>query len=173
MSNTPPALSFCPRCGTEYPGPPDGVRQECAACGHTTYIAAKPAACGVLLDPLGRVLLGLRAHEPRAGLWDVLGGFMEPGETPEGALARELREETGLECSVGRYLGGFPDTYGDDGEPTLNLAFECRFREGEPRAADDVAELAWFAPDELPPADRFAFLNSVAILAAWSAHADR
>jgi ADP-ribose pyrophosphatase YjhB (NUDIX family) len=124
----------------------------------------------VLLDDRGRVLLGRRARDPGAGLWDVLGGFMEPDETPEGALVRELREETGLECVVGRYLGGFPDVYGDDGDPTLNLAFECRpVSGGEPRAADDVAELAWFAPAELPPRDRFAFPNSLAILDAWRA----
>jgi ADP-ribose pyrophosphatase YjhB (NUDIX family) len=145
------------------------VRQTCAVCGRSQYHDAKPAACGVLIDGAGRVLLGRRARDPGAGLWDVLGGFMEPGETPEGALVRELREETGLECVVGRYLGGFPDVYGPDGDPTLNLAFECRFSQGEPRAADDVAELVWFAPLELPPPDAFAFPNSVAILDAWTA----
>jgi ADP-ribose pyrophosphatase YjhB (NUDIX family) len=148
------------------------VRQTCAACGRSTYLAAKPAACGVLLDPAGRVLLGRRAGDPGAGQWDVLGGFMEPGETPEQALVRELREETGLDCTVGRYLGGFPDVYGDEGEPTLNLAFAARFAAGTPRAADDVSELAWFAPGELPAPAEFAFPSSVAILAAWTERAD-
>jgi 8-oxo-dGTP diphosphatase len=117
----------------------------------------------------GRVLLGRRARDPRAGLWDVLGGFLEPGETPESALVRELREETGLDCTVGRYLGGFPDVYGEGGDATLNLAYLCHAGEGEPRAADDVAELLWFAPSEIPPADEFAFGNSVAILETWRA----
>jgi ADP-ribose pyrophosphatase YjhB (NUDIX family) len=148
------------------------VRQTCAACGRSTYLAAKPAASGVLLDATGRVLLGRRAHDPGAGLWDTLGGFMEPGETPEQALVRELREETGLECTVGRYLGGFPDVYGEEGDATLNLAFEARFAGGTPRAADDVAELGWFAADELPAPEQFAFPSSVAILAAWTARAD-
>jgi 8-oxo-dGTP diphosphatase len=115
------------------------------------------------------VLLGRRARDPAAGLWDVLGGFLEPGETPESALVRELLEETGLVCTVGRYLGGFPDTYGEGGDATLNLAYQCHVGEGEPRAADDVAELAWFAPSELPPRDQFGFPNSVAILDAWRA----
>jgi ADP-ribose pyrophosphatase YjhB (NUDIX family) len=138
-------------------------------CGRSTYLAAKPAACGVLLDADGRVLLGRRAHDPGAGLLDVLGGFMEPAETPEQAIARELLEETGLVCTIGRYLGAFPDVYGDSGEHTLNLAFECRFDSGTPEPADDVAELIWFARDDLPTPEQFAFPSSVAILAAWLA----
>ena len=101
-------------------------------CGESTYLAPKPASCGVVVDAQGRALLGRRAHEPRAGLWDVLGGFLEPGESPEDGLRRELREEIGVDCTVGRYLGGFADTYGDDGDATLNLAYECRLGDGEP-----------------------------------------
>ena len=145
------------------------MRQSCAACGESTYLAPKPAACGVVVDTRGRALLGRRAREPRAGLWDVLGGFLEPGESPERGLLRELREEIGVECTVGRYLGGFVDTYGDDGDATLNLAYECRIVAGEPRPADDVSELGWFAPAELPAPDEGAFVNSVEILDAWRA----
>jgi mutator protein MutT len=123
----------------------------------------------VLVDQDGRVLLGRRARDPHAGSWDVLGGFMDPGETPEQAVVRELREETGLECTVGRYLGGFTDVYGDTGDATLNLAFACAYLGGDPVAADDVSELRWFAPDELPAADAFGFPSSVAILAAFTA----
>jgi 8-oxo-dGTP diphosphatase len=122
-----------------------------------------------VVDAQGRVLIGRRAGDPRAGLWDVLGGFLDPGERPESGLVRELREEIGVDCTVGRYLGGFPDEYGDDGDATLNLAYECRIVAGEPRAADDVSELAWFAPSELPPSEEFAFRSSVEILDAWRA----
>ena len=138
-------------------------------CGESTYLSPKPASCGVVVDAQGRALIGRRAGDPHAGLWDVLGGFLEPGESPEAGLLRELREEIGVDCTVGRYLGGFADTYGDDGDATLNLAYECRIVAGEPRAADDVSELAWFAPSELPPPEEFAFRSSVEILDAWRA----
>ena len=138
-------------------------------CGESTYLSPKPASCGVVVDAQGRVLIGRRAGDPRGGLWDVLGGFLDPGESPESGLVRELREEIGVDCTVGRYLGGFPDEYGDDGDATLNLAYECRIVAGEPRAADDVSELAWFAPSELPPSEEFAFRSSVEILDAWRA----
>ena len=108
-------FAYCPRCGTAYPGPPEGVRQTCRACGESTYVSPKPAACGVVVDGRGRTLLGRRAGAPRAGLWDVLGGFLEPGESPEQGLERELLEEIGVHCTVGRYLGGFVDTYSEAG----------------------------------------------------------
>ncbi len=122
-----------------------------------------------MVDARGRALIGRRARDPHAGEWDVLGGFLEPFETPEQGLVRELREEIGVECAVGRFLGGFVDSYGANGDATLNLAYVCRIVDGEPRAADDVSELGWFAPDDLPPDDAFAFANSVEILAAWRA----
>jgi 8-oxo-dGTP diphosphatase len=56
------------------------VRQTCVACGESTYLAPKPASCGVVVDDRGRVLIGRRAGDPHAGLWDVLGGFLEPDE---------------------------------------------------------------------------------------------
>lgn len=148
------------------------MAQRCDGCGESTYLAPKPAACGVVVDAHGRALLGRRARPPRAGLWDVLGGFIEPGESPEQALQRELLEEIGIECTVGRYLGGFVDSYGEpgvDGDATLNIAYECQIGEGEPRAADDVSELRWFHADALPPDDEFAFVSSIEILDAWRA----
>jgi hypothetical protein len=70
-----------------------------------------------------------------------------------------------------RFLGVFMGTYGDapDATATLNLVWTARLAPGEPVAADDVAELRWFAPDELPPEDELAFGLLPAIFAAWQA----
>ena len=97
------------------------------------------------------MLLARRAVEPELGKWDLPGGFLEEGEEPLAGLRRELREETGLEVEPLSFLGAWVDTYGD-GEgaiATLNLYWLARAA-GEPHAADDVAELRWFAADELP-----------------------
>jgi ADP-ribose pyrophosphatase YjhB (NUDIX family) len=122
-----------------------------------------------VVDDEGRILLARRAREPRAALWDVPGGFLEPAESPEEGVRRELLEETGLRIEVGRYVGSFVDVYGDGGDTTLNIFFECRVLDGTMRADDDVSELRWFAPDALPPEEEFAFPNSWEGLAAWRA----
>ena len=125
-------------------------------------------------DDRGRMLLVRRAHPPFEGRWDLPGGFLEEGEHPLDALRRELREETGLEVEPGEFLGVWIDTYSEDAGPaTLNLYWTARVAGGEARAADDVAELRWFEPDELPPPGELAF-HVAEVLAAWrDEHAQR
>jgi ADP-ribose pyrophosphatase YjhB (NUDIX family) len=158
---------FCPRCRghlDQHEG-----RVSCAECGFVAYAASKPTASALCVDDAGRVLLARRAVEPHKGLWDVPGGFLEEGEHPLDAIRRELREETGLEVEPLEFLGAWMDRYGGDStaEATLNLYWTARLLHGEPRPADDVAELRWFARDELPSADELAFANTAQVLSAW------
>jgi ADP-ribose pyrophosphatase YjhB (NUDIX family) len=157
----------CPWCG-ERLGPPEGNCQVCAACGEPTWQNAKPCGCAILVRDDGRVLLTRRGIEPFFGMWDVPGGFLEPDETPEQGVARELLEETGLEVEVGRYVTAVVDTYGQGGDHTLNLFYECRILRGEAQPADDVSELGWFVPEELP-LQEIAFQNGAAGLRVWLA----
>jgi 8-oxo-dGTP diphosphatase len=122
----------------------------------------------VCVDGENRVLLARRKANPFAGRWDLPGGFLEEGEHPLDALVRELREETGLEVEPLEFLGIWMDRYGDaeDAPATLNLYWTARVVSGEPEAADDVTELGWFAPDELPSPDELAFHISD-VLSAW------
>jgi ADP-ribose pyrophosphatase YjhB (NUDIX family) len=113
------------------------------------------------------VLLARRAVEPFLGLWDIPGGFVNPAESLEQAVRRELREEAGIEIEVGRLVITLPDSYGATGDATVNAFFECRVVSGEPQPDDDVAELRWFAPAELPPPEELAFDCVRIALAAW------
>ncbi|MDX6567976.1 MAG: 8-oxo-dGTP diphosphatase, partial [Gaiellales bacterium] len=108
------------------------MRQTCAVCGESTYLSPKPASCGVVVDAQGRVLIGRRAGDPHAGLWDVLGGFLEPGESPEAGLRRELREEIGVGVTVGRIWDVLFHAY--PGFDLVMLVYSCTIVDGEPHA---------------------------------------
>jgi ADP-ribose pyrophosphatase YjhB (NUDIX family) len=119
----------------------------------------------VLVEEQGRILLGRRAVEPGKGLWDILGGFIDAGETAEEAARREILEESGLQVRIDRYLGSFPDVYGPRRLPTLNLGFVAVPTGGTLRAATDIGELRWFAGDELPGV--WAFPHQVKMIELW------
>lgn len=155
---------FCPLCA----GPlrHESGKAVCEQCGRPVYANPVPGAQAVV-ERDGRVLLGRRAHDPAAGLWDLPGGFVEEYEDPIDALHRELREETGLTLAGTEFLGIWMQPY--DGRNVLSLTWLGTPAEGEERAGDDLVELRWFRPDELPGADELAFETYVEILSLWGA----
>jgi ADP-ribose pyrophosphatase YjhB (NUDIX family) len=104
-------------------------------------------------------------------MWDIPGGYLEEHEHPLDALRRELLEETGLAIEPDGFLGVWMDWYGaaPDANSTLNLVWTVRVTGGDLQAADDVAELAWFAPDALPPPEELAFTLLPSVFEAWRA----
>lgn len=141
-----PPFRFCPACAAPLP-PPAGDAQPCASCGATWWRNSKPCV-GAIVVRGGRVLLSRRAGEPRAGEWDLPGGFLGFGEEPKDALARELAEETGARLVRARLVGLAVGEYGE--ERTLNLLYACEI-DGEPKAGSDSSELRWWPLDALPP----------------------
>jgi 8-oxo-dGTP diphosphatase len=156
---------FCPDCGAEMPHVEAErvLSQSCDACGAVHWRNAKPCA-GALVVQDGRVLLGRRAVEPARGAWDIPGGFVEPWELPGDAAVREVREETGLEVRLAGLLIIVIDTYAGR-DYTLNVYYVAEPIGGTLQPADDLAEVQWFAPDELP--SQFAFAHCAEVLAEW------
>ena len=115
-------------------------------------------ACG-LIDADGRVLLARRPEgKPMAGLWEFPGGKVGPGETPEEALIRELREELGIDVSAACLAPFAFASHPLDGRHLLMPLYLCRRWGGTPEGREGQA-LAWVRPNKLgeyamPPADK-------------------
>ena len=126
------------------------MRPVCPRCGFIHFADPK-VTVGVRLVHRGEVLLGRRAVDPRRGLWCLPGGFVDYGERLHQAAARELLEECALRATIGPLIGvwDFDDAIGD--KQGVAIFFAASDPVGEPRAGDDMAELAWFAPGALPP----------------------
>jgi ADP-ribose pyrophosphatase YjhB (NUDIX family) len=119
------------------------------------------ACVAVLVEKNNRILLARRAYEPAKGKWDIIGGFIDPGESAEVAAIRETLEETNLDVRITKYLGSIPDVYGDAKIHTINFCFIAEVIKGEERAQSDVASLAWFKPNMLPDDMAFAHQGKV------------
>lgn len=110
----------------------------------------------VITDECGRMLLILRGHEPGQGLWSVPGGKIEPGETDQEAVAREVREETGLDVTCGRLLGSAEVPGQQDGAEMVVRDYLAAVVPGSavaPVAADDAADVRWVTDAEADAMD--------------------
>jgi 8-oxo-dGTP diphosphatase len=105
---------------------------------------ASTVACvgAIIRDDSGRVLLVRRANEPGRGLWSLPGGRVEPGETEEAAVAREVLEETGLVVSVEALAGRVTIGRYDIAD------YACTVTGGTLAAATDADDVAWTVPGE-------------------------
>ncbi|MCB1882423.1 MAG: 8-oxo-dGTP diphosphatase MutT [Geminicoccaceae bacterium] len=116
------------------------------------------AACA-LVDGDGRVLVTRRPEgKPLAGLWEFPGGKLDPGETPEACLVRELREELGIDTETACLAPLAFASHPYDAFHLLMPLYVCRRWRGEPEGKEGQA-LRWARPQALfqlpmPPADR-------------------
>lgn len=114
-----------------------------------TESSTRETAGALLLDVAGRALLGLRGMHKRAGggCWDIIGGHVEPSETIEQALLRELHEEIGVIATI-----YFPLVSLREPAPAnvVHHVFAVTGWTGEPmNACDEHVEIRWFTPSEL------------------------
>lgn len=147
---------FCPRCGAATFADYDARAKRCAACGFTFYHNASAATVAVILNRRRELLVARRAFDPGKGMLGLPGGFVDPGESLEAGLRREIAEETYSVLAAFRYLFSLPNVYrySNFDVHTVDAFFLCRVAdESVVRAGDDAAALSWMPLDALQPAD--------------------
>ena len=145
-------FKYCPKCATEF-GPIQGNVLICPSCDLHYYINPKPANAVILENAHGEILLVVRAYEPKKGMLDVPGGFIDTKETIEESITRELKEELGLDLHEFTYVASCPDeyAYGGVSSKSLCILFKAKLPEGtELHPADDVESYEWFSKDAIP-----------------------
>lgn len=136
---------YCGRCGTPTEARRDERARSCLSCGLTSYPPISPAI--MTLVTRGReLLLARKAVWPR-GRYSALAGFVEPGEMLEDTVARETREEVGVEVADIRYFGSQPWPF----PHSLMIAFTAEYAGGELKPDGvEIEEAQWFDAAALP-----------------------
>jgi NAD+ diphosphatase len=138
--------THCPRCGTPTVPAPAGHLTTCPKDGTEHFPRLDPAVIMLVIDPEDRLMLARNALWPR-GRMSVVAGFVEPGESAEHAVAREVYEETSIVVSEVRYLGSQPWPM----PRSLMLGYEAKAAGGQRITVDEeeIGEARWFSRAEL------------------------
>jgi len=136
---------FCGRCGARLRDKAGERAKECPACGHVVYPRVSPAM--MVLVTRGKELLLARANRFPQAMYSALAGFVEPGESIEDCIHREVREEVGVEVDRLQYVASqswpFPHS--------LMIAFTAEYAGGDMHPCDEeIVEAGWFPIDALP-----------------------
>jgi NAD+ diphosphatase len=137
---------FCGRCGNSMEVREYERAKFCPSCGLTRYPRISPAIIVAVVKD-GNKLMMARNHRYPAGWYSVLAGFVEPGETLEDTVAREVREEVGIEVSDISYFGSQPWPFPD----SLMVAFTAAYAGGDIVIEEEELEDArWFTLAQMP-----------------------
>lgn len=136
---------FCGQCGTPTVRQPGEQAMACPSCGLLVYPRISPAVMVLVRD--GAKLLLARSPRFKPGVFSALAGFVEPGETLEACVAREVREEVGIEIANLRYFASQPWPFPN----SLMVAFFADYAGGTITPdLNEIEAAGWFSPDALP-----------------------
>lgn len=145
LANWHTSHGFCARCGAATETPPAGNLRKCPACGTEHFPRTDPAIIVLVTDDEDRCLLG---HQPTwpPGRFSTLAGFVEPGESLEAAVVREVHEETGVVVADPEYAGSQPWPF----PSSLMLGYYARAVETEIDVdGEEITEARWYSREEM------------------------
>ncbi|RJQ77537.1 MAG: NAD(+) diphosphatase, partial [Desulfobacteraceae bacterium] len=137
---------FCGRCGEPTEDKADERAKQCLRCGLTNYPRLNPAVIAAVLK--GDQILLARNKRFKVPMFSVLAGFVEPGETLEACIEREILEEVGITVKNIRYFGSQPWPFPN----SLMIGFVAEYAGGEITIdKQEIVEAGWFFKSNLPP----------------------
>ena len=139
------ASRFCGRCGRPTVRSEKEIARRCDHCRESVYPRLSPAVIMAVVREGKLLLAHNRSH--RGGMYSVLAGFVEPGETLEQAVSREVYEEAGITVRNVRYFASQPWPFPD----SLMVAFTAEYAGGKVREdGREIETLGWFEANNLP-----------------------
>ncbi len=137
---------FCGRCGVRMEPQQTERAKKCPQCGLLHFPRLAPAI--IVLVERGDKLLLARSRRFASGMYSVLAGFVEPGESLEETVVREVREEVGISIKDIRYFGSQPWPF----PHSLMIGFTATYAGGEIAIdGEEIEDAGWFTVDSLPP----------------------
>lgn len=154
QNNTHPlkVLNYCPKCGSEDFKALGDRSLKCGSCAFHFFVNSAAAVAALVADEEGRLMLVKRGIEPNYGKLDLPGGFIDPMETAENAVKRELEEELGLQVKSLQYLGSAPNEYifSEFSVFTLDMAFKVKAESLENlQPMDDILEYKFYTQSDI------------------------
>lgn len=136
---------FCGKCGTEMENRDSELAKICPACSFISFPRLSPAVIMSVIR--GGAILLARAPRFPAGVYSTLAGFVEPGETLEEAVSREIREEVDIRVKNIRYVASQPWPF----PHSLMIGFTAEYESGEITVdGNEIEDAGWFSIDNLP-----------------------
>lgn len=142
---------FCPLCRSKLikQKKEKSYHLKCQQCGWYSYQNPLPAVAALVQNEGGEILLVRRGVEPKKGHWALPSGFIEQNESPEEAVLRELREETGIKGSVHSLVGVYTESttiYGN----VLLLGYRIKMVGGRLKSGSDTISVQFFPKENIP-----------------------
>ncbi|MEI6533210.1 MAG: NUDIX domain-containing protein [Candidatus Roizmanbacteria bacterium] len=150
-------FKYCPVCSNLFEKI-STFSLQCNKCGYQYYVNPKPCNAVILKNSDGNILLVKRKFDPFKGSWDLPGGFIEPNESMEDSIHREIMEELGIKVDNIHYLKSYSDRYFYKSINYFTIGFVCTgtIKSSNIEANDDVEEIQFFNENDIP-FDQIAF----------------
>lgn len=135
---------FCGKCGAPTETMAHELAKKCPECGLMAFPRLSPAVITAIIKD-GKILMA--KHGYRGGMYGLIAGFIEPGETLEEGVKREIMEEVGLKVKNIKYFGSQPWPFPN----SLMIGFTAKYESGKIQVdGDEITDAGWFSVNELP-----------------------